>query len=147
MMIMSRQTQLCFVTKALHFAYCALTYIIFPFVLGSDRPSQWLQAVNLSGLLIHWKLLDDRCILDVVEKNTCTKQEYEDYGNKLLGMDDLAYSNLIQLFYGCAVIIAVSTLTGHPVSVPVRAGLFVLIVALVFFLVPLHKKYECRYIK
>jgi hypothetical protein len=64
-----------------------------------------------------------------------------------LGMDDLAYSNLIQLFYGCAVIIAVSTLTGHPVSVPVRAGLFVLIVALVFFLVPLHKKYECRYIK
>ena len=116
------------------------TYGIIPFVFGSVKILQLINIINISFLIIHWKLLGNECILDILEKKVCPSVVYN-MNNNSFGIDDLTFSNCIQLFLYSAIIISLSTLMYRPIPVNMRIIMLILNLSIVCFIIPLAKIY------
>lgn len=128
---------LCVLVKTIHFIYIVVSYLLVPFVFGPNRRVQVLSLVNTALLVLHWKLLDDRCILDIVESRICPPSVYKRFNNRLVSVEELTFSNFVQVFVISSVFIAASTLLGRPLSRAQRWILLALNVAVVAYVVRL----------
>ena len=131
---------ICYLIKFIHICYILFTYGIIPFVFGSVKILQLINIINISFLIIHWKLLGNECILDILEKKVCPPVVYN-MNNNSFGIDDLTFSNCIQLFLYSAIIISLSTLMYRPIPVNMRIIMLILNLSIVCFIIPLAKIY------
>jgi len=128
----------CWLLHASHVAYIALTYFVLPVALGGSRKWQIVNLVNLGILVLHWKLLGNRCILDVLAKEYCPPTKID----SSVVLDDVTFSNIIQLLLLSAATIALAAIIGSPLILPVRLATTVMTFAIALLAVPLTRIYS-----
>lgn len=112
-----------------------MTYFLIPYVFGESKKLQALNLINIALLVLHWKLLGNRCILYIIEKRVCGHETK-------YSIDDLTFSNIVQSLLISAVLIAVCTLYGRPMDLKLRLFLLGLNFLVVFLVIPLSKIYK-----
>jgi hypothetical protein len=126
----------CIVIKILHVIYITVTYFVIPYLFTDNKTAQIVNIINIFLLIVHWKLLNNQCILDIVEKHICPRKIY-DINNSLFGIDDLTFSNLVQFLLSSAVLIAFMTIYGQAMDIKTRTLLLCINISIVIFIVPL----------
>lgn len=132
----------CLSLKALHLAYGLVTYAIIPYVFADNQMLQYLNALNICLLLLHWKFFGDRCALSIIEKDICPEKLFKAVNNRLVGLPDFYLSNLTQFLVVIALYIAINTIFGKPLAAWQRLLLPVLSIAVIFVFIPLQKLYQ-----
>lgn len=132
----------CIAVKLVHIVYIVVTYVMIPYVFTNRRGLQALNLINMGLLILHWKILGNHCVLDMVEQRICSRDVYK-LNNSVFGIDDLTFSNVVQVLLISAILIACVSLYGR-IHVSVRIRLLILCTNLlvVFFVVPLSTIYK-----
>lgn len=133
----------CVVVKAIHGCYIALTYLIVPFFLHEAPWIQRINLINLCLLFLHWKLLNDNCILDLLEKRVCPPDVYDAINNTAFGIDHVTFSNVIQLAFLLAALLAALSVSGVIVPSWIRVFAFCLGWALALYIIPIRRIHKC----
>lgn len=129
-------TAVCGVLQGVHWVYILITYFLIPYVLGAWPLAQWVNLVNIAALMVHWKLLGERCILDVwKEQNGCGKR---------VMFPDAVWTNLVQIMLVSTLFIAVAAVSGHPLPLAQRLLLLAIGLGVVLVAVPFGQLFECQ---
>jgi len=137
-----KSTVICLLLKAFHLTYCVVSYVVLPYALASSTPWQWVSLVNMVVLALHWKLMDNRCSVDVLEKAHCPAH-LEKWLKSRVG-ENVTFSNIQQMLWISTVFIALNTVAFNaPLTLPVRATLAA-VAAAGAVVVPMSEMYVCR---
>jgi hypothetical protein len=126
----------CAIIQASHLTYVLLVYYIIPFILTDVFACQLGNLIVISCMIIHWKLLDDNCVLDVAENKVCGSgsKRYNYY----MATSPLTFSNASQLFLSFAVLIgSLRVFYNISVPVPIRVLILAFNYALIYNFIPL----------
>jgi hypothetical protein len=132
----------CLVLKAIHLTYSVVSYGVLPYALTSSKPWQWVSLVNMIVLALHWKLLGNRCIIDILEKMYCPT--FLEKRLKSRVGENVTFTNIQQMLWLSTVFIALNTVAFNaPLTLPVRATLAA-VTAAAAVVVPIADVYACK---
>lgn len=134
----------CYTINTLHFIYILATYFIIPYVFGSSLKWQMANMINIIILVTHWKVIGDRCILDILAKNHCDTKAYNGFNTTHYGINDMTFSNLVQLFLVSSFIISLACILKTPIPFKVRFAMLVCNFVTPLYLISLSKLYGVR---
>ena len=126
----------CTITQASHLVYVVMVYYIIPILLTDSFPLQLGNLVVIACMVLHWKLLDDNCVLDIAENQVCDKgsKRYNYY----MATSPLTFSNASQLFLSFAVLVGgLRVFYNVTMPLPLRVFILALNYALIYNLIPL----------
>ena len=86
-------------------------------------------------MILHWWFLDNNCILDVLARKICPYTTYSSFNTRGIGIDDITFSNVVQVLIAQAIVIAISTLYGKPISKEIRLLMLIVNIVVVIFII------------
>lgn len=81
-------------------------------------------------------------MLDLIAKRICPDTAYGNFTTTRFGIDDLSFSNALQLFLMSAFVIAINTIWAKPLPWRIRVAMFMVILLIVFYIIPLSVIYK-----
>ncbi len=126
---------ICYLVNGIHFIYIAVTYIIIPYAFGEWKLLQFINLLNISILIAHWWALNNNCILDLLAQKHCPNTTYNKFNTRGIGIDDVTFTNVIQVFLASAIVIAIATLIREPIAFSVRCVMLFINLLIVLYIV------------
>lgn len=125
--------------QSIHLFYVVYVYYLAPYVLTSNYYVQLLNLLTIVAMLIHWKALDDTCVLDTVEEQHCNLSKVKRY-NHMLAPDRMTFSNGTQLHLTYACLFGLlRVFCNYTVPWWIRAFIFAFNYSVILYFIPLRE--------